>query len=126
MDFFTTLPNMPLCFSAMSLIKVDDICGFHLMGPYINHHFFLNQPINFLPLNFGHSYGLFNPIIVSIVRCVIRTSTLGTLIIFTSTLFSSIIIIISLFTLIFGLVKSRTDIKHNYFYKRYKICNLFP
>ena len=37
-DFFATWPNMPLCFSAMSSIKVDDIMV-PLFGPYTNHHF---------------------------------------------------------------------------------------
>ena len=37
-DFFATWPNMPLCFSAMSSIKVDDIMV-PFYGPCTNHHF---------------------------------------------------------------------------------------
>ena len=49
----------------------------------------------------------------------------GTLIINTLSLYPSNIIIIFLFYFELGLVKSSTNIKNNYFYKKYNICNLF-
>ena len=61
--------------------------------------------------------GNLNSIIVSIVCHVHTDIHFGTLIIYTSTLFSSNIIIIFPFYFDLGLVKSRTNIKHNYFHK---------
>ena len=115
---------MPLCFSAMSSIKVDDIMV-PSSGPCISHHFIKNEPIyfchviqTFLWVNkFNHCF-----------HCLPYKMDIhfGTLIINTFSLSPSKIIIIFLFSFDLGLVKSSTNIKNNYFYKRYNICNLFP